>query len=108
MPTPDQTLLVYMTAPSEAVALSLARSAVDARLAACGNLLPGIRSVYRWKGEICDDPEVLVLFKTTAAHFEALRTHLVDAHPYDCPEVIAAPVVAGHAPYLAWVRENVG
>jgi periplasmic divalent cation tolerance protein len=100
--------LVYMTAPSEDVALRLARSAVEARLAACGNLLPQIRSVYRWKGEICDDPEVLVLFKTTAEHLDALREHLVAAHPYDCPEVIAVPVVAGHAPYLVWVHENVG
>jgi periplasmic divalent cation tolerance protein len=64
--------------------------------------------VYRWQGEVCDDPELLVLFKTTAEHFEALRALLVAAHPYDCPEVIATPVVAGHAPYLAWVRENVG
>jgi len=105
--SPD-VLLVYMTAPSTDVALSLARSAVDAQLAACGNILPGIRSVYRWKGEICDDPEVLVLFKTTADRLPELRAHLVAAHPYECPEVIATPVVAGHAPYLDWVRENVG
>lgn len=103
-----QVVLVYMTAPSEAVALTLARSAVDARLAACGNLLPQVRSVYRWEGKICDDPEVLVLFKTTTEAFEALRAHLVEHHPYDCPEVIAVPVEAGHAPYLDWVRENVG
>lgn len=105
--SPD-VVLVYMTAPSQEVALTLARSAVEARLAACGNLIPQVRSVYRWQGEICDDPEVLVLFKTTADGLEALRAHLVAAHPYDCPEVIAVPVVAGHAPYLAWVHENVG
>ncbi len=103
-----EVLLVYMTAPSEDVALSLARSAVGAQLAACGNLVPGIRSVYRWKGEICDDAEFLVLFKTTPDRLDALRMHLVEAHPYDCPEVIATPVVAGHPAYLAWVRENVG
>ena len=103
-----EALLVYMTAPSEAVALSLARSAVGARLAACGNLLPGIRSVYRWKGEICDDSEVLVLFKTTPAQVDALRAHLVEAHPYECPEVIATPVVTGHPAYLSWISENVG
>jgi periplasmic divalent cation tolerance protein len=105
--SPD-VVLVYMTAPSEAVALSLARSAVEARLAACGNLIPQVRSVYRWQGEVCDDPEVLVLFKTTAAGLDALRLHLVAAHPYDCPEFIAVPVVHGHIPYLDWVRENVG
>ena len=108
MSSPSDVVLVYMTAPSESVALRLARGAVEARLAACGNLLPQVRSIYRWQGAICDDPEVLVLFKTTADQLGALRDHLVAAHPYDCPEVIAVPVVAGHAPYLEWVCENVG
>ena len=102
-----ESLLVYMTAPSAEVAADIARAVVGERLAACGNLLPGVRSIYRWKGEICDDPEVLVLFKTTRATFERLRARIVELHPYECPEVIAADIVHGHAPYLEWVAGNV-
>jgi len=101
------TLLVYMTAPSAKVAADIARAVVGERLAACGNLLPGVRSIYRWKGELCDDAEVLVLFKTTADGFESLRARIVQLHPYECPEVIAVDIRHGHAPYLDWVAENV-
>lgn len=103
-----ESLLVYMTAPSAEVAADIARAVVGERLAACGNLLPGVRSIYRWKGEICDDPEVLVLFKTTRATVERLRARIVELHPYECPEVIATDIVHGHVPYLGWVAENVG
>lgn len=105
---PDDVVLVTMTAPTEAVAVALVRAAVEARLAACGTLQPQVRSIYRWQAEVCDEAEVLVILKTTAAAFRGLRDQLVAQHPYDCPEVVATPVVAGHAPYLAWVRENVG
>ena len=101
-------VVALVTAPSESVAAALARGAVEARLAACGNLVPGVRSIYAWQGEIHDDAEVLSVFKTPRAGFEALRAHLVVAHPYDTPEVIAVPVSAGHAPYLAWVGAQVG
>lgn len=100
--------LVVITAPDVETAARLVRGAVEARLAACGNLLPGARSIYRWQGEVHDDAEVVALLKTTAAQLDALRDHLVAAHPYDCPEVIATDVVGGHGAYLDWVRENVG
>lgn len=105
---PEDVLLVTMTAPTEAVAVALVQAAVKARLAACGNLMPHVRSIYRWQGELCDEAEVLVILKTTAAAFPRLRDQLVEQHPYDCPEVVAAPVMAGHTAYLDWVRENVG
>ena len=106
--SPEPVLAVLVTAPSESVAARLARGAVESGLAACGNLVPGVRSIYAWNGEICDDAEVLIVFKTTAAGFEALRAHLVGAHPYDTPEVVALSVEAGHGPYLDWVRTMVG
>jgi len=106
--SPEPVLAVLVTAPSEAVAADLARSAVEAGLAACGNLVPGVRSIYAWNGVICDDSEVLIVFKTTRAGFEALRAHLITVHPYDTPEVLALPVQAGHGPYLEWVRAMVG
>jgi periplasmic divalent cation tolerance protein len=99
--------LVFMTAPDEAVASSLARTLVEARLAACANLIPGVRSIYRWKDEICDDGEWLVLFKTTEARLQSLREKIIDMHPYDCPEVLVVDVSDGAPEYLQWVMDQV-
>lgn len=102
------TRVVLVTAPDADTAAGLARALVEERLAACGNLVPGIRSIYRWEGKICDEAEVLIVLKTTAALADALRDRVVALHPYACPEVLVLPVEAGHAAYLAWVREQVG
>ena len=95
--------LVLMTAPDEACAVSIATTVVNEQLAACGNLIPGIRSIYRWKDEVCDDAEILVLFKLPLSGFEALKDRIVSLHPYECPEVIAVDISAGHPDYLSWV-----
>jgi periplasmic divalent cation tolerance protein len=102
----DDAIVVLMTAPSTEKAAEIARAVVEEQLAACGNVLPGLRSIYRWQGEVCDEPEVLVLFKTRGPLFEPLRARLVELHPYDCPEVIALPIEAGHAPYLEWISAS--
>ncbi len=81
----------------------LARGVVEAGHAACASVLPGLTSFYRWKGELQRDPEVLLLIKTRADRVDALRSALVAGHPYEVPEVLALPVVAGHPPYLAWI-----
>ena len=99
--------LVFMTAPDESVASSIAREVVEAQLAACANLLPGVRSIYRWKGEVCDDGECLVLFKTTDENLQALRERIIDLHPYECPEVLAVDVVDGSPEYMKWVLGQV-
>ena len=96
-------LVVLVTAPAEQKAVEIARALVDERLAACVNVLSGVRSIYRWKGEVCEDPEVLLVVKTTAARFEALRSRVLALHPYETPEVIALPVEAGSEPYLRWI-----
>lgn len=95
--------VVLVTCPHPEAAATLARTLVEEGLAACGNVLPGLRSIYRWQGQVQDEPEALLLLKTTAARFEALRERVVALHPYEVPEVIALAVDAGHAPYLAWV-----
>ena len=100
-------ILVLVTAPSAAVAASLARTLVEEGLAACGNVVPGLRSIYRWQGRVEDEAEALLLLKTRAEAFEALRRRVVELHPYDVPEVLRLAVEAGHEPYLAWVRESV-
>ncbi len=99
-------LLVLVTIGSEEEAARLARTLVEERLAACGNIVGRIRSIYRWQGEVHDEPEALILFKTTVERFEQLRTRVVALHPYQVPEVVALPLVAGHAPYLEWITEN--
>jgi periplasmic divalent cation tolerance protein len=96
-------ILVLVTAPSAEKAADIARAVVAERLAACGNVVPGLRSIYRWEGKIEDEPEALLLLKTTRARFEALRERVLALHPYQVPEVVALPVEAGSAPYLAWI-----
>ncbi len=101
-------LVVLVTTPSPERAAEIARALVEERLAACGNVVPGLRSIYRWEGKVQDEEEALLLLKTTRARFEALRDRVLALHPYEVPEVIAVPVEAGHAPYLAWVGDGVG
>jgi periplasmic divalent cation tolerance protein len=98
---------VLTTAPSADVADRIGTTLVEERLAACANVVPGVSSVFRWKGEVSREAEVLVLLKTTAARLGALRRRLVELHPYEVPEVIALDIREGHAPYLDWVRAEV-
>ena len=98
--------VVLVTAPPPA-ARSLARALVERRLAACANLLPGVRSVYRWKGRVEEARETLLLLKTTTACVPALLAAVRELHPYEVPEGIAIPVVAALEDYAAWVREEV-
>jgi periplasmic divalent cation tolerance protein len=85
----------------------IARSLVERRLAACVNVVPGVVSIYRWKGGICRDEERLLVIKTRLERLPALREALVALHPYDVPELVALAVEAGHEPYLAWLDESV-
>lgn len=85
----------------------IARELVGRRLAACVNVVGGVVSVYRWKGAVERDEERLLVIKTRAERLEELRQALVELHPYEVPELVALPVEAGHAPYLAWLDESV-
>jgi periplasmic divalent cation tolerance protein len=100
-------LVVFSTFPNPDKAAEVARILVSENLAACVNLLGPVRSIYRWQGDISDDSEVLAVIKTTSERFEEMRKRLVELHPYEVAEVIALPVEAGHAPYLAWVEDSV-
>ncbi|NTX01442.1 MULTISPECIES: divalent-cation tolerance protein CutA [Myxococcus] len=99
-------ILVLVTAPSADKAAELARTVVEEQLAACGNILPGLRSIYRWEGKVQDDAEALILFKTRAALFDTLRARIIALHPYQVPEVLRVDIADGHAPYLAWILDN--
>jgi len=98
---------VLVTAPDADVAEGLATTLVEEGLAACGNVVPGVTSIYRWQGALQRDAEVLVILKTTAARVEALRARVVELHPYEVPEVLSLSVSEGHGPYLDWVRDSV-
>ncbi|MBU8897654.1 divalent-cation tolerance protein CutA [Corallococcus sp. H22C18031201] len=96
-------ILVLATAPTQEKAAELARTLVDEQWAACCNLLPGLRSIYRWEGQVQDESEVLLVIKSRAGLFEGLRARLVALHPYQVPEVLRVDIAAGHAPYLEWL-----
>ena len=102
MADPD-VLAVFSSFPSPEKAAEVAQILVNEGLAACVNLVGPVRSIYRWKGEVCDEQETLALVKTTRERFDAMKARLVALHPYEVAEVIAVPVEAGHAPYMAWV-----
>ncbi len=98
--------VVLVTAPDQTVAESLVRRLVEERSAACGTILPGVQSIYRWEGAVEHETEALVLFKTTAAGAERLVRRIPELHPYDVPEVLVLPVEGGHVPYLEWLTES--
>jgi len=94
--------VVLVTAPPRA-ARRLARALVERRVAACVNLLPGVRSVYRWKGRVEEAGETLLVIKTAARRVPALLAAVRELHPGEVPEAVALPVTAGLGPYLRWV-----
>ena len=102
----DDVLAVYLTFPDEASAERVARALVDRRLAACVNVVPGARSVYRWQGAVQVDPEVLAVAKTQAARLPALTAAVQALHPYEVPCVVAYPALGGLEGYLDWVRSE--
>jgi len=100
---PRDARVVLCTFPSPEKASEIARVLVEERLAACVNVLPAVRSIYRWQDAVQDEPETLAIVKTTAARYEALARRITELHPYEVPEIIALSLAEGHAPYLAWL-----
>ena len=98
-------IVVLVTCPPDK-AESIADALIEERVAACVNVVPSLRSVYRLKGEVHHDEEAMLLVKTTRDRFEALKQAVLKHHPYELPEVIAVPVDRGHTPYLEWVIES--
>jgi periplasmic divalent cation tolerance protein len=92
------------TAPDAETAARIAHVLVGERLAACANLVPQVRSIYRWQGRVEDETEVLLVIKTRADRVPALADRLRVLHPYDLPELVVLPVVGGLAGYLDWIR----
>jgi periplasmic divalent cation tolerance protein len=107
MATPE-VVVALTTFGDEASAERVVQALVEARLIACGTLLSGARSIYRWEGKVERASEVVVLLKTTAERVEALVAALPGLHPYELPELVVLPVTAGLPGYLKWVAGEVG
>ena len=104
----SRVVAVLTTVPSAEVAERIGGTLVEERLAACANVVPGVASIFRWKGAVSRESEVLMILKTTADALDAVRRRIVELHPYEVPEVLALDVRDGHPAYLDWVRAEVG
>ncbi|HEY9515750.1 MAG TPA: divalent-cation tolerance protein CutA [Gemmatimonadaceae bacterium] len=105
MPQTDA-LVVLTTVSSAEEAIGLIKTLLERRLIACGTLLGGARSLYRWNGKIADEQEVVVLLKTRTGRLEALQESFAELHPYKVPELLALPVAAGLGRYLGWIADE--
>jgi periplasmic divalent cation tolerance protein len=102
METKHEIVVIFCTIPA-AESEAMARSLIESRLVACVNVTP-VHSYYLWKGEFCSESEHLLIVKTKKSMAEATIAAIKSLHSYDLPEIIALPIVAGYAPYLAWVH----
>jgi periplasmic divalent cation tolerance protein len=102
----SETLVVLCTLPEQEIAAKIAGALVEEQLAACVNIIPGLTSVYRWKGEVHQDNEVLLLIKCTAAIYPQLEQRIQALHPYELPEIIAVPIQTGQADYIQWINNS--
>jgi len=105
-PSPSDPRVVFVTAPDLEVAGKIARAVVEDRLAACASLLPGVTSIYRWRGEVLEDAEVLLLIKTRLEHLDDLERRVLELHPYEVPEFIALEPAHVEPRYLAWLQSE--
>ncbi|MDQ3037357.1 MAG: divalent-cation tolerance protein CutA [Myxococcota bacterium] len=102
----DEPIVILCTVPSVEVGEALGRGLVEAGLAACVNVVPGLLSIYRWEGEVQVDREAQLLIKTRASLLEPVSEHVRASHPYEVPELLALPSAGGSEAYLAWIRSS--
>ena len=106
MNVPDDFAVVMVTAPDMDLARRLAKAGLEAKLAACANIVPAIESHYWWEGKLESSNEALVIFKTRQEMLPKLEQIVRDVHSYDTPEFVALPLIAGSRKYLAWIENN--
>ena len=97
-------MVVLTTVASDEEAVTFVRALLDRRLVACGTLMPGARSLYRWQGKVADEREVVIMLKTRSAQIDSPRAAFTELHPYKVPELLALPVEAGLEKYLEWIN----
>jgi periplasmic divalent cation tolerance protein len=100
-------ILVLTTVPDKKTGQEIASSLIEQKLAACVTLTAPAISLYTWKGKLCQEQEFLLFIKTHSKHYSALEKCILEAHPYEVPEIIALPLAAGHTKYLDWISEEI-
>ena len=103
-----ENIVVFITAPDEEMAARIAKALVGETLAACVNIVRGVRSIYSWQGNIEDEAEVLLIAKTKKGLFEKLSRRVKELHSYQTPEIIALPITAGLPEYIDWLNDVTG
>jgi periplasmic divalent cation tolerance protein len=103
---PDEVRVVFCAFPDPETAGRIAREAVEQQYAACANLVASVKSIYRWRGQVEQADETLVVYKTAATRYPDLEAFLLRSHPYEVPEIIALSLSAGSAAYVRWVIDN--
>lgn len=100
-------IAVFITAPSYKEAKRIADAIVSGRLAACANIIPGVKSIFKWQGKIETAREALLIVKTKKSKFDKLKKQIKKLHSYKVPEIIALPIISGNAEYLNWIDESI-
>ena len=100
-------IILYCTVPDQHTAETIAKSLVKEKLAACCNIVPGLKSIYRWEKRVQSDDELLLIIKTRFTLYSEIEKKIKDLHPYTVPEIIALPLINGSLEYLNWMDENV-
>lgn len=100
-------MVVFVTVPNREIAEKIAKALIESRLAACVNIIDGLKSIYWWKGKIEEDDELLLIIKTRIEVFEELVLKIKELHPYTVPEIIGLPIIAGSKDYIDWLRNEV-
>jgi periplasmic divalent cation tolerance protein len=100
--------IILTTCPDKKMAKKIARALVSSRAAACVNIVPGVLSIYRWEGEVQEEPEVLLLVKTRAEQASRVQEIILENHGYEVPEVVVVPIVSGWEKYLDWLAQESG
>ena len=104
----SQVLFVYATASDAAEAERIGEAVVDERLAACANVIDGMRSIFRWQGSVQKGREAILILKTREDLFDELRQRIAELHSYELPCIVAMPIAAGHEPFLDWIASETG
>ena len=100
-------IVALSTVGNASDAQRIGRALVERRLVACVNVVPGVTSIYAWKGSVTTDSELLLVIKTRRAKLDEVRSALLELHPYEVPELIALPIEGGHGAYLEWIEDSV-
>ena len=99
-------IIVYCTVPTEEVAKDISRALVTEKLCACVNQVPKVKSYYVYDGEFCEDDELLLMIKTSSAHFNILQQRIKELHPYEVPEIIATQISESSQDYQTWLLQS--